>query len=148
MNLRWHLPPQEGYLLRHEKPHLEYWRHACGCAVLMSFAGFAVAQTPPPAVRPPPTTAPGADPRPPPSPEQISYLFGLIFGAQLHNTGITAEAIVSDAVVRGLKDGLQGKQPSPADQQQLQVYARVSGRRHGGAQCQRPRRNSWRKTPS
>ncbi len=110
-----------------KNPTVRYWRHAIGCMVIMSFAGFARAQTPPPAVKPPPTTAPGADPGPPPSPEQISYLIGLVFGAQLHNTGITPDAIVSDAVVRGLKDGLQGKQPSAADQQQLQVYARSAG---------------------
>jgi FKBP-type peptidyl-prolyl cis-trans isomerase FklB len=78
-------------------------------------------------VKPPPTTAPGADPGPAPTPDQISYLIGLVFGAQMHNTGIGPEAIVSDAVVRGLKDGLQGKQPSPADQQQLQAYARSAG---------------------
>jgi len=94
---------------------------------MASFAGLAFAQTPPPAAKPPPTTAPGADPGPAPTPDQISYLIGVVFGAQMHNTGITPDAIVSDSVVRGLKDGLQGKQPSPAEQQQLAAYARSAG---------------------
>lgn len=94
---------------------------------MVSFAGLGFAQTPPPAVKPPPSTAPGADPGPAPTADQISYLIGLVFGAQMHNTGITQDAIVSDSVVRGLKDGLQGKQPSPAEQQQLQAYARSAG---------------------
>jgi FKBP-type peptidyl-prolyl cis-trans isomerase FklB len=94
---------------------------------MASFAGLGFAQTPPPAVKPPPATAPGADPGPAPTPDQISYLIGLVFGAQMHNTGITPDAIVSDSVVRGIKDGLQGKQPSAADQQQLAAYARSAG---------------------
>ena len=107
-----------------KKPTVRFLRHAVSCVVMMSLAGLGGAQTPPPAVKPPPSTAAGADPGPPPTPDQISYLIGLAFGAQMHNTGIQPEAIVSDAVVRGLKDGLQGKLPSPADQQQLQAYAR------------------------
>jgi FKBP-type peptidyl-prolyl cis-trans isomerase FklB len=110
-----------------KKPTVRFWRQAFSLVVMASFAGFGVAQTPPPAVKPPPTTAPGADPGPAPTPDQISYLIGLVFGAQMHNTGIAPDAIVSDAVVRGIKDGLQGKQPSPADQQQLQAYARSAG---------------------
>jgi FKBP-type peptidyl-prolyl cis-trans isomerase FklB len=94
---------------------------------MASFAGLGFAQTPPPAVRPPPTTAAGADPGPAPTPDQISYLIGLAFGAQMHNTGVTPDAIVPDSVVRGLKDGLGGKQLSPADQQQLAAYARAAG---------------------
>jgi FKBP-type peptidyl-prolyl cis-trans isomerase FklB len=110
-----------------KKPTVRFWRQVISLAVLASFAGLGQAQTPPPAVKPPPTTAPGADPGPAPTPEQISYLIGLVFGAQMHNTGITPDAIVPDSVVRGLKEGLQGKQPSPADQQQLQAYARSAG---------------------
>jgi len=107
-----------------KKPTVRLWRPALSLVVLVAVAALGEAQTPPPAVKPPPTTAPGADPGPAPTPDQISYLFGLIFGAQMHNTGITPDAVVSDAVVRGIKDGLQGKTPSPADQQQLQAYAR------------------------
>ena len=110
-----------------KKPTVRIWRQAFSLIVMASFAGSGVAQTPPPAVRPPPTTAAGADPGPPPTPDQISYLIGLVFGAQMHNTGITPDAIVADSMVRGLKDGLQGKEPTPADQQQLQTYARSAG---------------------
>lgn len=110
-----------------KKPTVRFWRHAVSCVVMLSFAGLGLAQTPPPAVKAPPSTAPGADPGPAPTPDQISYLIGLVFGAQMHNTGITPDAIVSDSVVRGLKDGLQGKEPSPADQQQLTAYARAAG---------------------
>src|SRR5580692_7193979 len=106
---------------------VRFWRQALCLVVIVSFAKFGEAQTPPPAAKPPPATAPGADPGPAPTPDQISYLIGLAFGSQMHNTGITPEAIVSDAVVRGLKDGLQGKQPTPADQQQIQAYARSAG---------------------
>ncbi len=110
-----------------KKPTVRFWRQAFSLIVMASFAGLGVAQAPPPAVRPPPTTAAGADPGPPPTPDQISYLIGLVFGAQMHNTGITPDAIVADSMVRGLKDGLQGKEPTPADQQQLQAYARSAG---------------------
>jgi FKBP-type peptidyl-prolyl cis-trans isomerase FklB len=110
-----------------KKPTVGFWREACSLVVLMSFAALGQAQTPPPALKPPPTTAPGADPGPTPTPDQISYLIGLAFGSQMHNTGIAPDAISGDAVVRGLKDGLQGKQPSPADQQQLAAYARSAG---------------------
>jgi len=110
-----------------KKSTVRYWRQTFSLVVMVSFAGLSVAQTPPPAAHPPPTTAPGADPGPAPTPDQISYLIGLVFGAQMHNTGITPDAIVSDSVVRGLKDGLQGKQPSTAEQQQLAAYARSAG---------------------
>jgi FKBP-type peptidyl-prolyl cis-trans isomerase FklB len=109
-----------------KKPTVGFRRLAFGL-VIMSLAGFGQAQTPAPAVKPPPTTAAGADPGPAPTPDQISYLIGLVFGAQIHNMGITPDAIVSDSVVRGIKDGLQGKQLSAADQQQLQTYARSAG---------------------
>ena len=106
---------------------VRFWRQALCLVVVVSFAGFVEAQTPQPAVKPPPATAPGADPGPAPTPDQISYLIGLVFGSQMHNTGITPDAIVPDSVVRGLKDGLHGKQVSPADQQQLAAYARSAG---------------------
>jgi FKBP-type peptidyl-prolyl cis-trans isomerase FklB len=109
-----------------KKPTVGFWCQALCLVVIVSFAGLGFAQAPPPAVKPP-ATAPGADPGPPPTPDQISYLIGLVFGAQIHNTGITPDAIVSESAVRGIKDGLQGKQPSLADQQQLQAYARSAG---------------------
>jgi FKBP-type peptidyl-prolyl cis-trans isomerase FklB len=99
------------------------WRQALSLVILVAVAALGEAQTPPPAAKPPPSTAPGADPGPPPNPDQLSYLFGLVFGAQMHNTGIT-NGVVPEAILRGIKDGLQGKVPSPEDQKQLQAYAR------------------------
>ena len=34
--------------------------------------------------------------------------------------------VVIDAVTKGMKEGLQGKQPTPAEQQQIQAYARAA----------------------
>jgi FKBP-type peptidyl-prolyl cis-trans isomerase FklB len=110
-----------------KKSTVKLWRPALSLMVLVAVAAVGEAQTPPPAVKPPPATAPGADPGPAPTPDEISYLFGLIFGAQMHNTGITPDGVVPDAVVRGIKDGLQGRTPSPTDQQQVQAYARSAG---------------------
>jgi FKBP-type peptidyl-prolyl cis-trans isomerase FklB len=107
-----------------KNPTVRFGRQAFCFVLLITLGAFGEAQTPPPAVKPPPTTAPGADPGPGPTPEQLSYLFGLIYGAQMHNTGITGESVISEALVRGVKDGLQGKSPTPADQQQAQFYAR------------------------
>jgi FKBP-type peptidyl-prolyl cis-trans isomerase FklB len=104
---------------------VRFGRQAFCLAALMALSTIGAAQTPPPAVKPPPAIAPGADPGPGPTPEQLSYLLGLIFGAQMHNTGITVESVIPEAVNRGIKDGLQGKQPTPADQQQVQAYARA-----------------------
>jgi FKBP-type peptidyl-prolyl cis-trans isomerase FklB len=99
-------------------------RQACGLLVLAAAANFAIAQTPPPASKPPPATAPGADPGPAATPDQVSYAIGVNFGAQMHNTGIGATDVVPEAILRGMKDGLQGKQPSQADMQQVQTFAR------------------------
>jgi FKBP-type peptidyl-prolyl cis-trans isomerase FklB len=99
-------------------------------AVTLGVASLAVAQTPAhpqdqaPAPKAP-AGPPGADPTPPPSPDQASYLFGLMFGTQLHNAGMGTD-VVMDAVTKGMKEGLQGKQPTPAEQQQIQAYARAS----------------------
>jgi FKBP-type peptidyl-prolyl cis-trans isomerase FklB len=100
-----------------KKPNFRYLRQACSVSALMAVAAFSVAQTPPPA------TAPGADPGPAPTSDQISYAIGVNFGAQMHNTGITNE-LVPEAIVRGIKDGLQGKQITPAEMQQIQTFAR------------------------
>jgi FKBP-type peptidyl-prolyl cis-trans isomerase FklB len=79
-----------------------------------------LAQTP---AVPPPQTAAGADPGPAPSIDQTSYWFGLTFGAQLHSVGISNE-LSNEAVQRGIKDGLNGRQPTSAEMQQLQRYVR------------------------
>src|SRR6202795_2661759 len=92
----------------------------CSLCVLFAVAPLGFAQTPKP-----PASPPGADPAPPPTAEQASYLFGLMFGTQMHNAGIGNEVSI-DAVAHGVKDGLQGKQPTPAEQQQIQAFAHSS----------------------
>jgi FKBP-type peptidyl-prolyl cis-trans isomerase FklB len=109
-----------------KRPTVGLLRQACGLLVLVAVAALGVAQTPPAASKPPPVTAPGADPAPAYTPDQISYAFGLLFGSQLHSAGITTE-VVPESLVRGIKDALQGKQPSAADQQQIQAFARAAG---------------------
>ena len=109
-----------------KKSSVRIWCAVAGLAVLATLESFSEAQTPQPAVKPPPTTAPGADPGPGPTPEQISYLIGLIFGAQLHGMGIQPESLTPDALVRGVNEGLQGKTPNADDQRQLQNYARAA----------------------
>jgi FKBP-type peptidyl-prolyl cis-trans isomerase FklB len=96
-------------------------RQACSLGALLAIAPLGIAQTPSPAAHAPPAVAPGADPAPAATPDQASYLFGLSFGAQLHNAGITNQVTV-DALTRGVKEGLQGKQPTPAEMQQLQAF--------------------------
>jgi FKBP-type peptidyl-prolyl cis-trans isomerase FklB len=95
---------------------------ACGLLLMIGISPRVLADTPPPGNTPP--TAVGADPAPPPTPEQASYLFGLVFGSQIRSTGITNE-VVMDSINRGLKDGLQGKQATPAEQQQMRAYIKV-----------------------
>jgi FKBP-type peptidyl-prolyl cis-trans isomerase len=97
---------------------------ACGAWLMVAAAPLAVAQGPsqPPGT-PPPATAPGADPAPAPTPAQSGYLFGLTYGEQLHNVGVTDQVAIED-IVRGMKDGLQGKKSTPADRQQVQEFVR------------------------
>jgi FKBP-type peptidyl-prolyl cis-trans isomerase len=98
-------------------------RKAGSLLALVAVAALGVAQTPP-ASNPPPATAAGADPGPAPTPDQISYAFGLIFGSQMHNAGITNE-VVPEAILRGMKEGLQGKQPTQVEQQEIQAFVRT-----------------------
>jgi FKBP-type peptidyl-prolyl cis-trans isomerase FklB len=95
---------------------------ASSLSLLVAVTSLGAAQTPPPA-KSPPATAPGADPGPLPTPDQVSYAIGLSFGSQMHNTGITTE-VVPDAILRGIKDGLQGRQITPVEQQQIAAFAR------------------------
>lgn len=105
---------------------LDDLRRTLGIWVLLAAAPLAGAQSPSPvpstpaAPASPPASAP-ADTTVPQAGDQTSYLFGLTFGEQMHRVGMTNEVSV-DAIARGLKDGLQGKKSSPADQQQLQAY--------------------------
>ncbi len=48
-----------------------------------------------------------------------------MFGTQMHNAGMGTD-VVMDAVTKGMKEGLQGKQPTATEQQQIQAYARAS----------------------
>jgi FKBP-type peptidyl-prolyl cis-trans isomerase len=91
-----------------------------GTSVLMSIAALAGAQTPaaPPSIAPI-TPAPAAPEDT--SSEHTGYLFGLTFGEQMHAVGITNQ-VTADAVARGVKDGLQGKKSTRAEQQQIQEF--------------------------
>ena len=95
-------------------------RQTCSLWILVAAAPLVGAQTPPPA---PGTPSAAAEPAAAPSPDQISYIFGLTFGEQMHSVGITDQVII-DAIARGLKDGLQGKRSTPADRQQVQGFVR------------------------
>jgi FKBP-type peptidyl-prolyl cis-trans isomerase FklB len=103
-------------------------RQTCIAWVMIAAAPHVGAQAPSPAPKTPaaadtPAAASAPAAAPAPSIDQISYLFGLTFGEQLHHFGIT-DQISFDALTRGMKDGLQGKKGTPADQQQLQAYMR------------------------
>jgi FKBP-type peptidyl-prolyl cis-trans isomerase FklB len=118
------LQPEQGYLSRHESSqhrnlvaNLQPVGTGCGRT-----PAHPQEQAPAPKA---PAGPPGADPAPPPSPDQASYLFGLMFGTQMHNAGMGTDVAI-DAVTKGMKDGLQGKQPTPTEQQQIQAYARAS----------------------
>ncbi len=93
--------------------------------ILAANSPLLLAQTPAPQHAPPapPQMAPGADPGPPPSIDQTSYLFGLTFGAQLRSVGITGD-LNNEAISRGLKDAMGGREPTNAEMQQLQSYVR------------------------
>jgi FKBP-type peptidyl-prolyl cis-trans isomerase len=56
--------------------------------------------------------------------EAASYELGLAFGNQLHHGGVTTE-ISMGALVRGVKDGLGGKQPSMAEKQAAAQFLRT-----------------------
>ena len=90
--------------------------------VMVAAAPHVGAQTPPSAPpAPSPVNSAAADPADTQNADQISYLFGLTFGEQMHGVGITDQVAI-DAIARGLKDGLQGKRSTPADRQQVQDF--------------------------
>ena len=88
-------------------------------AVMISMASLAAAQS----SSPPPSTAPAvapagaraAAPVEPVADETSSYGVGLNYGHQLYNSGLE-HALSTDALLRGLKDGLAGKGVSTQDQ--------------------------------
>src|SRR6202043_2187851 len=96
-------------------------RQACGAWLMIAAAPLVGAQTPSSAPTTPPTTAPAPGTAAAPDADQIGYLFGLTFGEQMHGVGIT-DQVTTDAIARGIKDGLQGKRSTPADQQQAQQF--------------------------
>ncbi len=77
-----------------------------------------------PAAPAPSASASGPAPPADTSSQQTSYLFGLTFGEQMHSVGITNQ-VDTDAIARGVKDGLQGKKTSRADQQQIQGFVQT-----------------------
>ena len=106
-------------------------RIACTTAAVLAAAPL-LAQAPSPPAAPanqaaPSSGAPAAGPAmraKPPAPEaisdeQASYLFGLTFGEQLHSIGVAGQ-VTTDAVMRGVKEALQGKKSTPAERQQMQ----------------------------
>jgi FKBP-type peptidyl-prolyl cis-trans isomerase len=95
-----------------------------GALALLSAPVWTLAQTPeapPPSVAAP--SAPAAAVPEIPSTAEGSYLIGLSFGGQLHQSGITNEVSVDD-ITRGFKDALAGKAPTQADVQKLQAFAK------------------------
>jgi FKBP-type peptidyl-prolyl cis-trans isomerase len=96
-------------------------------AAWLALGAAAGAQNAPPAGTPaPPTAAEAAD-----SIDASSYSLGLVFGNQLHSSGLD-DQVSLDAVMRGLKDGLGGKELAPADRARAMKLMR-SGREALGA---------------
>jgi FKBP-type peptidyl-prolyl cis-trans isomerase FklB len=96
-------------------------RQTCSIWALLAAAPAGWAQPPSPAPITPLTPAPSAPADT--SSEHTSYLFGLTFGEQMHSVGIT-DQVDPDAIARGIKDGLLGKNSTRADQQQIQQFVR------------------------
>jgi FKBP-type peptidyl-prolyl cis-trans isomerase FklB len=90
---------------------------------LLAAAPLAGAQTPAPAPIQPITPAPTAPADT--STEHTGYLLGLTFGEQMHSVGISNE-FDANAIAQGIKDGLQGKRSTPAEQQQIQTLVQTS----------------------
>ncbi|MDB6082484.1 MAG: peptidylprolyl isomerase, partial [Gammaproteobacteria bacterium] len=92
---------------------------------MLAIAPLAGAQSPSPAPVPAaPTPNPQAGAPADTSSEQTSYLFGLTFGEQMHSVGISNQ-VDPQAIARGIKDGLQGKKSTRADQQQIQGFVQT-----------------------
>jgi FKBP-type peptidyl-prolyl cis-trans isomerase len=113
-----------------KQPNTAMIRRTCAACLLIAVTPIVSAQTP--SSDPgKPAHAAAAAPAPPAAPaepaalsaDQSSYLFGLTFGTQMHGVGIS-DQVNFDAVARGIRDGLQGKKPTPAESQQLNAYVR------------------------
>jgi FKBP-type peptidyl-prolyl cis-trans isomerase FklB len=104
------------------KTSIRILHQTCAAWVMVAAAPLVGAQAPAPAPNAPSSaTSPAAAPAAAPNADQTSYLFGLTFGEQMHNVGITDQVTI-DAIARGIKDGLQGKKSTPADRQQVQEF--------------------------
>ncbi|MDP9064757.1 MAG: FKBP-type peptidyl-prolyl cis-trans isomerase N-terminal domain-containing protein, partial [Pseudomonadota bacterium] len=88
---------------------------ACALSASLALAAVAIAQSPPSAP-PPSQAAPAA-----PSDADTGYLFGLTLGEQMHAVGISTQ-VNPESITRGVKDGLNGKKSTRADQQQIQKF--------------------------
>jgi FKBP-type peptidyl-prolyl cis-trans isomerase len=98
-------------------------RQTCGAWLMVAAAPLVGAQTPSSSPTAPPATVPAPGTPAELNADQAGYLFGLTFGEQMHGVGIT-DQVSTDAIARGVKDGLQGKRSSPADRQQVQDFVR------------------------
>ncbi len=104
-------------------------RQIAGFGVLLAALPATFAQTPSPAPGTPAASTAGAPAAGSPasgspadsSNEQTSYLFGLTFGEQMHSVGISNQ-VDPEAIARGVRDALQGKKSTRADQQQIQAF--------------------------
>jgi len=94
--------------------HTTPWHHRMlALAALVLVAPVIVAQAPPA----PASDAPAAD-------EASSYSMGLLFGSQLHSSGVD-DILSSEAVMRGFKDGLGGKALGPEDKERAMKLMQV-----------------------
>ena len=103
-------------------------RRITAMCVLLAASSWAAAQTPsqpaPPSPAPPAAT-PAPPPAPPPlSDEEASYLIGVNQGEQLRRLGIAGQ-LSTDALARGTKEGIAGKNTTQSDGQRLQAYVRA-----------------------
>ena len=104
-------------------------RRLVALASLAALIPVALAQTAAPTRVPAsgtPTTAATAQPEAPPpaTPEESSYAIGLVFGNQLHGAGVDTTLSI-EALTRGLKAGLAGKNLTPEDRQRAVQMVRA-----------------------
>lgn len=116
----------------------------------------ATSSAPPPApAAPSAPVAPAAPAAPVISAEQASYNFGMSFGEQLRRAGLTQD-LSMDALLRGLKDAVGGKNLTAAENQQVGQYVRsvrdASGLRNKAAAKEflagNAQKNGIKSTPS
>ena len=92
-------------------------RHAGAALALALLAALALAQQPAP--QPSPSPAPAV------SAEVASHDLGLIFGTQLRTGGLESRVSL-DALMRGVKDGLEGKPLTPQVKENVNAFLRAA----------------------